>query len=42
MLSTGNDDNYLVGESQPTNNDDIIIKEFTMEDVFSTLEDIMM
>ena len=41
MLSTGNED-YLAGESQPLDDEDEIIEDFTVEDAFSTLEDIMM
>lgn len=42
MLSTENNYNYLVGESQPIDDEDEIIEDFIVEDAFSTLEDIMM
>lgn len=42
MLSTENNDNDLAGESQRIDDEDEIIEDFTIEDVLSTIEDILM
>ncbi|XP_052620666.1 uncharacterized protein LOC128126717 [Lactuca sativa] len=42
MLSTGNDDNCLAGESQPLDDNNDIMDECTVEDAFATIEDMIL